>query len=584
MINLEVHSTYAVIRSQEPLTVGLRGAKAFFAFGEPWEGLVKTAVFRQGQKTVAVTDIGQEVTIPWEVLTLPGVPVMIGIYGVDAAGAIAIPTLWAQTEPVRPGADPEADPSTEPTPGLWEQMQGKLGSMEQLDTEEKSNLVAAINEAKRAIYVVDVTKEADGSYKANKTVQQLMAAHADEKVLVCRALGLWMGLSSVYNHANFEFTAIKDRTKVCIAITEGGKVTCNSMSVVSTDGRLPNPQKLTFIGAAKAEYDGSEEVIVGIPTKVSQLSNDSGYLTQAPVTSVNGQTGDVILSQPVMVTVSKREDGTYEADRTYSELKAAREAGITLLCRYYDEDVYLPFASWHGVFTFCAVVDNVSYQINISTREQVFFQRTELVTDLTGYATQGYVDEAIEGIPEAITPPDTAAVGQTIVVKEVDENGKPILWEAADLPSGGSGSFNDNPLELINEITLEEDVHDVIFNTEADGTPLELEDFYVQVQAKSTTENTLGHTTVNGVFLQNFGFTVSNTTDFSEYTVTYFLNVGQAIIKGKRSGVGQGFSSSSIAAVVVNRPITSIRFHMAAARVDIQSGSNFKLYGRRVKK
>ena len=104
MINLEVHSTYAVIRSQEPLTVGLRGAKAFFAFGEPWEGLVKTAVFRQGQKTVAVTDIGQEVTIPWEVLTLPGVPVMIGIYGVDAAGAIAIPTLWAQTEPVRPGA------------------------------------------------------------------------------------------------------------------------------------------------------------------------------------------------------------------------------------------------------------------------------------------------------------------------------------------------------------------------------------------------------------------------------------------------------------------------------------------------
>lgn len=184
----------------------------------------------------------------------------------------------------------------------------------------------------------------------------------------------------------------------------------------------------------------------------------------------------------------------------------------------------------------------------------------------------------------AIPAPETAEVGQTIVVKEVNENGKPILWEAAVLPFGGSGSFNDNPLELINEITLEEDVHDVIFNTEADGTPLELEDFYVQVQAKSTTDDTLGHTTVNGVFLQNFGFTVSNTTDFSEYTVTYFLNVGQAIIKGKRSGVGQVFSSSSIAAMVVNRPITTIRFQMAAARVDIQSGSNFKLYGRRVKK
>lgn len=32
---------------------------------------------------------------------------------------------------------------------------------------------------------------------------------------------------------------------------------------------------------------------------------------------------------------------------------------------------------------------------------------------------------------------DTASVGQTIVVKEVDENGKPTEWEAVDMPSGG---------------------------------------------------------------------------------------------------------------------------------------------------
>ena len=204
--------------------------------------------------------------------------------------------------------------------------------------------------------------------------------------------------------------------------------------------------------AAQKANEAAEKLgSVVIPTKVSQLQNDSGYLTQAPVTSVNGQTGDVILPPPVLVTVSKREDGTYEADRTYSELKAAREAGSTLLCRYYDDDVYLPFASWHGVFTFCAVVDNVSYQISISTREQVFFQKTELITDLTGYATEGYVDEAIEGIPEAITPPDAAAVGQTIVVREVDENGKPILWEATDLPPG-------NEWVELGTITLEEDV------------------------------------------------------------------------------------------------------------------------------
>ena len=32
----------------------------------------------------------------------------------------------------------------------------------------------------------------------------------------------------------------------------------------------------------------------------------------------------------------------------------------------------------------------------------------------------------------------TAEVGQTIVVEEVDDNGKPTEWEAADLPSGGA--------------------------------------------------------------------------------------------------------------------------------------------------
>lgn len=38
-----------------------------------------------------------------------------------------------------------------------------------------------------------------------------------------------------------------------------------------------------------------------------------------------------------------------------------------------------------------------------------------------------------------ITAPTTAAVGQIIKVKSVDESGKPTEWEAVDLPSGGGG-------------------------------------------------------------------------------------------------------------------------------------------------
>lgn len=44
-----------------------------------------------------------------------------------------------------------------------------------------------------------------------------------------------------------------------------------------------------------------------------------------------------------------------------------------------------------------------------------------------------------EGEPSGnyIPTPETAEIGQTVVVKSVDENGKPFEWEAADFPEGG---------------------------------------------------------------------------------------------------------------------------------------------------
>ena len=37
---------------------------------------------------------------------------------------------------------------------------------------------------------------------------------------------------------------------------------------------------------------------LGLPTKTSDLENDSGYITSVPVTSVNGQTGAVNITVP----------------------------------------------------------------------------------------------------------------------------------------------------------------------------------------------------------------------------------------------------------------------------------------------
>ena len=52
-----------------------------------------------------------------------------------------------------------------------------------------------------------------------------------------------------------------------------------------------------------------------------------------------------------------------------------------------------------------------------------------------------------------ISPPETAKVGQTIVVKTVDEDGRPTAWEAVDLLSGGVGHW-----ETVLDTVWEQDV------------------------------------------------------------------------------------------------------------------------------
>ena len=50
-----------------------------------------------------------------------------------------------------------------------------------------------------------------------------------------------------------------------------------------------------FTTAYRTKLDSIEEGAESNPVNVSELNNDAGYLTSAPVDSVNGQTGVVIL-------------------------------------------------------------------------------------------------------------------------------------------------------------------------------------------------------------------------------------------------------------------------------------------------
>lgn len=96
-----------------------------------------------------------------------------------------------------------------------------------------------------------------------------------------------------------------------------------------------------------------------------------------------------------------------------------------------------------------------------------------------------------------IPAPETAEVGQTIVVKEVDENGKPTAWEAADLPTEGKW-------ELIASGTMEEEARGIELTLDNDGKPFELTKAALHVmnirRGTEMTVNVSCHVTLGSVF------------------------------------------------------------------------------------
>ena len=122
MILLDISGADAVVRKQDTLTCGMVGAEARFRFDKIWEGLQKTAVFRGGNVTRDSLLTGDTAVIPHEVLTTAGVPLQIGVYGTDPSGTLIIPTLWADTARIHPGADPSGDAGADPTLPVWAQL------------------------------------------------------------------------------------------------------------------------------------------------------------------------------------------------------------------------------------------------------------------------------------------------------------------------------------------------------------------------------------------------------------------------------------------------------------------------------
>ena len=115
-----------VIDKPSKITSGTVGLPIEFTFDRAWSELKKIFVFRAGCVTKSVEN---PTTVPWEVLEKPGVWLSVGVYGTNSDGSIVIPTIWANVSPIHIGVDPDGDPTTDPTPSIWQSVQEYLATL-----------------------------------------------------------------------------------------------------------------------------------------------------------------------------------------------------------------------------------------------------------------------------------------------------------------------------------------------------------------------------------------------------------------------------------------------------------------------
>lgn len=130
MFEIEVTNNRASTKRGELLTKGQVGVQVQFTFNDHWTGMKKTAVFKRCGTTIDVMDSewnGDIVTVPPEMTEEAGLLVHVGVYGVSEDGKRITPTLYAPLGAVALGADPNGDPSTDPTLPVWAQLQAQIG-------------------------------------------------------------------------------------------------------------------------------------------------------------------------------------------------------------------------------------------------------------------------------------------------------------------------------------------------------------------------------------------------------------------------------------------------------------------------
>ena len=259
--------------------------------------------------------------------------------------------------------------------------------------------------------------------------------------------GISTKLSDFENDAGF-LTSIPEEYVTDTELTAKGYLT----SYIETDPTVPDWAKQPTKPTYTADEVGALPDTTVIPTNISELTNDSGYLTSIPTEYITeteleekGYLTSYTETDPTVPEWAKSATKpTYTAsevgalpDKTTIPTKTSdltNDSGyLTVIPSEYITETEL---AAYGYLTSYTETDPTvpawakeANKPTYTAAEVGALPADTVIPSIDGLATDSYVDNAVSA---KITAPTTATVGQILSVKSVDTNGSPTEWETID--------------------------------------------------------------------------------------------------------------------------------------------------------
>ena len=142
-----IHGAKATVLESNDITRGLTGAKVQLIYDDDlWSGLRKEITFKGVSPVTPIITDETLVELPQQVTLAKNMPVSIGVTGINAKGTIQIPTVWATIGTVKDSGYGDYPLPAAPLKPEWAQVVAMIGTLSNLNTEARENLVEAINE------------------------------------------------------------------------------------------------------------------------------------------------------------------------------------------------------------------------------------------------------------------------------------------------------------------------------------------------------------------------------------------------------------------------------------------------------